>query len=392
MVVASITLLTVGGAGAAAFLLTREGAGGADFAIRTASAQVLDRAEQVLEKARREAAPPAPNGHRYVRRPEPSTVASGIVAPPVTAPPPAVKAQRAVVIDARSGEILWGLNAEQAAPNASTTKILTALTVLRYSAPGDVVTVDAEATGAGEREINLVPGEQRSVTELLGSMLVGSANDSSVALAKHVGGGSVAAFAQLANGLARRLGARSTNMVTPNGLDAPGHVFSAYDLAVLARVGLADPVFRQWVSTLQYQIPPAPGQQWARVATNKNRLLKIYPGASGVKTGQTNPAGNCLVGAAQRDGREFIAVSLHSGDPTGDDVALLDWAFANYQSLNPVRAGQRFRTGGGETVRASAPLWVSVPLASSGGVRVVATPSRIEARYDGRLVGSVPTA
>jgi D-alanyl-D-alanine carboxypeptidase (penicillin-binding protein 5/6) len=240
--------------------------------------------------------------------------------------PPHVLATRAVVIDADTGAVLWGLREHEPAPMASTVKILTALVTLRLATATDVVTVDAEMAGVGEREIYLEPGEQVRVGDLLAAMLVGSANDAALALAKHVGG-SKDGYARVANWLAARLGARDTHVTNPHGLDEPGNVMSAYDLAILARAGLADPVFTALVRTVEYPLQ-WPGHPYPRIALNKNKVLTEYPGGIGVKTGGTKQAGNCLVGAATRHGRTFVAVALKSANPTQDIFTMLDWAFA----------------------------------------------------------------
>lgn len=332
-------------------------------------------------------APPRANGHAYVERPEPATMPSGVLIPAAATPPPPVLAKRAVVMDAATGGVLWGRDADLPAPMASTVKILTALTTLRFTDPSEIATVTEEAAGVGEREINLAPGEQIDVSTLLGAMLVGSANDAAAALGLEVGG-TMEGYSAVANWVAHRLGARNTSVANPHGLDQPGHVTSAYDLAVLARAGLSDPTFAQWVRTPEYAVP-WPGHPGPRVATSHNKLLRTYPGAIGVKTGMTNGAGNCLVGAATRDGRTFIVASMSSGNPTADDMALLDWAFANYTSVKAVAAGQSVTDADGTAREAVSDLVATVPAASAQAVTVRFHEGRLQALLGDQVVSEV---
>lgn len=332
-------------------------------------------------------APARANGHAYVERPEPATMASGIQIPAAEAPPPAVTAKRAIVLDAATGGVLWAYNADQPAPMASTVKILTALTVLRFTDPGEVVTVTQQAANVGEREIYLAPGEQMDVSTLLGAMLVGSANDAAAALGLEVGG-TMEGYSAVANWVAKRLGAANTTVANPHGLDQPGHVMSAYDLAVLTRAGLSDPTFAQWVRTPEYAVP-WPGHPGPRVATSHNKLLRQYSGAIGVKTGMTNGAGNSLVGAATRDGRTFIVVAMSSQNPTGENTALLDWAFAHYSSVKALAAGETVADPDGIERAAVSDLVATVPTASAPGVSVRFQDGRLQALLAGQVVSEV---
>lgn len=334
-----------------------------------------------------QSAPVRANGHAYVERPEPATMPSSLTIPAAPAPPPAVTAKRAVVLDAATGAVLWGLAADEPAPMASTVKILTALTVLRFTDPGAPVTVTEEAAAVGEREIYLAPGEQMDVSTLLGAMLVGSANDAAAALGLHVGG-TMDGYSAVANWLALRLGALNTHVANPHGLDQPGHVTSAHDLAILARAGLADPTFAQWVRTPQFDVA-WPGHPGSRVATSHNKLLRTYPGAIGVKTGMTNGAGNCLVGAATRDGRTFIVVSMSSQNPTADDTALLDWAFANYTTVKVVAADESLTDEDGVEREPVTDLLATVPTTSAASLSARYREGRIQAVLDGQVVSEV---
>lgn len=324
-------------------------------------------------------------GRSWQPRPVPEPPAGEIVrsAAPL---PPDLSAERFVVIDADSGAVLAGHNEHQQAAMASTIKVLTALSVLRATETDEIVTVDATADAVGERGLWLAEGEQHSVHDLLGGMLVGSANDAATALAVHVGG-SVAGWADYTNWLARRLGARNTNVVNPHGLDADGHVSSAYDLAVLARAGLSDPVFADWVLTKEHKVP-WPGMEYPRVARNKNKLLENYPGALGIKTGGTNKAGPSLVSGAEREGERYVVVVLKSWNPSGESAALLDWAFANHMRVEVVPAGSLVEAKDGDYVAAEA-MSVTVPNEQAGAVTTRVRDGRIEAVLGDEVLGSV---
>lgn len=316
-------------------------------------------------------------------RPVPEVALATDAAPAAAEAPPPITAKRAVVMDATTGTVLWAANAHEPAAVASTIKILTALTVRRFAGEAEVVTVTDAAAGVGEREIYLAPGEQWSVQDLLAAMLVGSANDAAAALAHHVGG-SDGGFGTLATWVAADLGARGTHVVNPHGLDQDGQVSTAYDLAVLTRAALTDPLLAQLVATPEIPFP-WPGHEGPRVATNKNKLLRGFPGGMGVKTGGTAKAGNCLVGAAERQGQRFIAVALSSQDPTADNMAMLEWAFRNHRTVELLDAGDEV-DGSGR--RVSAPLVATVPVGSEGSVEVEVDDDAVHAVLDDRRLAS----
>ncbi|MDA8235560.1 MAG: D-alanyl-D-alanine carboxypeptidase, partial [Clostridia bacterium] len=189
--------------------------------------------------------------------------------------------------------------------------------------------VSETAAVTGEAAIWLETGERLTVEQLVYAVMLYSANDASVALAEHVGG-TEKDFVQMMNEKARAIGAKDSHYVNPHGLYDPQHYSTAYDLALLARYGMEKvPKFREVVSTWREQIPWA-GHPWDRVLYNRNKLLKQYQGADGVKTGYTREAGRCLVGSATRDGQQLVAVVLDSPDMFGEVAALLDYGFANY--------------------------------------------------------------
>ncbi|MDQ0286988.1 D-alanyl-D-alanine carboxypeptidase (penicillin-binding protein 5/6) [Desulfofundulus luciae] len=264
-------------------------------------------------------------------------------------------------MDARNGQVLYQKNASSPMYPASTTKILTAIIALEHSRLDEVVTVPREATRVEGSAIGLQEGERLTMEDLLYALLLASANDAAVAIAEHVAG-SVPAFAALMNEKARSIGARSSNFQNPSGLPDPRHYTTAYDLALIARYAMHNPVFRTIVSTRFKQIhrPDAdrskgPPQEhlW-----NHNRLLSRYEGAIGVKTGYTIEAGQCLVAAAQRNDRELIAVILNSQGAAvySDARALLDYGFSAFKPVQLAEKGEKVSsfsvTGGAEKVEA----------------------------------------
>ena len=277
----------------------------------------------------------------------PSPFPTALATPSPSTEPPTLHAASAALIDVDSGQVLFQQAGRAHRPIASLTKIMTALLVLQRSDPQEPVVVGADAAvprqTVGVSQLGLREGERITVEELLYALLLQSANDAAVALADHVAG-SVDAFVAAMDARARRMGLRDTRFASPNGLDDAGYS-SAIDLARLTRVALRQPLFAKVVATKFHDIP-GPGRGVRRVQ-NRNVLLWLYPGASGVKTGYTSAAGFCVVAAAERDGLRLVAVVLgEPGEPFSDAAALLDFGFTSFEH----RALVTGRTGMG-TVR-----------------------------------------
>lgn len=259
---------------------------------------------------------------------------------PAAVAPPVIAARSAILMDPDTLQVLYEKNADEPRPNASTTKILTAIIALENCSLSDQVLISKRAATTPEQSIWLQEGETLTVEQLLYAVLLRSANDASVALAEHVAG-SVEAFAELMNKRAAEMGATGSNFVTPSGLHDQNHYTTARDLALIASFCLENQVFRKIIVTESYELPPSPGNTWARVATNHNRLLGIYPYAIGIKTGYTVPAGMCLVGAAEKDGRNLVSVVLNGGEGYFQDSAtLLGYGFESFTEVIYARAGE----------------------------------------------------
>lgn len=247
---------------------------------------------------------------------------------------PAVNAKSAILMEASSGRVLGELNADEALPPASVTKIMTLLLVMEAIDAGqialdDLVTVSANAASMGGSQIYLKEGEQMRVDDLVKSVTVASANDAAVALAEHIAG-SEAVFVARMNERAAELGMANTHFENTNGLDdtVTAHLTSARDIAIMSRALIAHPKILEysgiWMDTVR---------EGAFGLTNTNRLIRFYRGATGLKTGSTSRAGFCISATAERDGMHLIAVIM--GAPTRDirnDAAktLLDWGFSTY--------------------------------------------------------------
>jgi serine-type D-Ala-D-Ala carboxypeptidase (penicillin-binding protein 5/6) len=233
--------------------------------------------------------------------------------------PTGVTCTACLVVD-DTGHVLFARNASTMLPNASTTKMTTALLVVAEADPAEDVVVSASAAATGGGGLDLHAGEIFSVEALLYALLLDSSNDAAVALAEHVAG-SQGAFVDEMNDLAAELGATDTNYVTAHGLDMPGHGSSARDLALIAGELLDDPLLADIVATTDAQID---GPAGLIPIENRNVLLEGYAGLTGVKTGFTAGAGNVLVAAAERDGRTLISVAMDSVDAFADSRVLLD--------------------------------------------------------------------
>lgn len=252
---------------------------------------------------------------------------------------PYIDATAALVMEAGSGRVLYSKNPTVRKSIASTTKIMTAIIALEKGDPEDVVTISCKAAGTWGSSLNLGAGQKYTLLELLYGMLMNSGNDAAVAIAEHIGG-SVEAFADMMNSKARELGAANTVYVTPHGLDAPGQYSTAYDLAIITRYALKNPIFARIVATNRSSIP-------GRQLYNTNELLELYPGADGVKTGYTGQAGRCLVASATRNGMRIISVVL--GSPTRYRRAeasrmILDYGFNNYAMHTMIKTGGGFKS------------------------------------------------
>ncbi len=233
----------------------------------------------------------------------------------------------AVVIEQSTRRVLYSEDMNVKCYPASTTKVLTALIALNSLELDRVVTVPKEAEGVEGSSIYLRKGDKISVRDLLYGLMLRSGNDAATALAIE-SAGSVENFALLMNETAVSLGAFNSNFVNPHGLHDDNHFTTAYDLALITAAAYENPEFVKIASTLQVKIMI---NDEAHYIANKNKLLKLYDGANGVKTGYTKKSGRCLVGGAQRDGMQLISVVLNYGDMWNDTIRMLNYGFENFE-------------------------------------------------------------
>ncbi|MCT4621437.1 MAG: D-alanyl-D-alanine carboxypeptidase [Marinisporobacter sp.] len=260
--------------------------------------------------------------------------------------PPPITAPSGILMDAATGDVLYNKDAYTKMYPASTTKIMTALLVLENANLKDQVIIDEDTPFTEGTRIYVIEDEELTVEQLLYALLIESANDAAIALAKHVSG-SVEEFAKLMNKRAKELGAKNTHFVNPNGLPDDDHYTTAYDLAMIAKYAMTIPKFREIVKTVRYQIPPTNKQVETRYFKNKNRFLWssnkiLYKGkwipikydiVEGVKTGYTSIARQCLVAFATKDNHSVISVILKAEGTNlwVDSRTLIDYGFENFK-------------------------------------------------------------
>jgi len=265
-----------------------------------------------------------------------------VAAQPATELPFNIQAKAALLMDYETGTVLYEKNAHQKLPVASITKIMTLLLAMEAIEEGrlkldDPVHVSPYAASMGGSTVFLEAGETFPVSTILESIIVASANDGSVALAEKIYG-SHELFVQKMNERAQQLGMKNTNFVNCTGLPAENHYTTAYDVALMSRELLKHPLFFKWSTIwLDYM------RDGKTMLVNTNRLIRFYEGCDGIKTGYTQEAGHCISATAKRGNLRLIAVIL--GAPTSqirfnEARKLLDYGFANYESIMVVRKGQ----------------------------------------------------
>lgn len=320
--------------------------------------------------------------------------------------PVSVSARSAIVIEADSGRVVFEKDADTRRPMASTTKIMTALVALEAGDTARQVSVAGEAVGVEGSSVYLQTGDRLSLDDLVWALMLESANDAAAAIAIEVGG-TVEGFAAMMNEKAAELGLENTHFTNPHGLDNEQHFTTARDLAKLAAHALSDPRFREIVSTYRHSISVGDD---TRFLLNHNKLLKLYDGAIGVKTGYTRRSGRCLVSAAERNGVRLVAVTLDAPDDWNDHRALLDCGFGALEARELIKPGESVFIQpcigcekGEITLSNHDGLTVCVPVGTAEVTRRIILPhylwapvcegdkvGRILFEADGRLLGEVP--
>lgn len=257
--------------------------------------------------------------------------------------PSELYAQSAVLIDGESGRVLFSKNGTEPMANASTTKIMTCILVLEYGTMTDVVTASANAASQPKVHLGVSEGDQFILRDLLYSLMLESHNDSAVMIAEHIAG-SVEEFTALMNRKAVEIGCTDTYFITPNGLDATDeesfHHTTANDLALIMQYCISESYrmeeFLEITGTASYYFQNV-AQTSSYSCTNHNSLLTMMPEAISGKTGYTNDAGYCYVGAIESEGRSYIVALLACGWPSNstykwsDAKALFQYGMEEYQ-------------------------------------------------------------
>ncbi|MBR5817905.1 MAG: D-alanyl-D-alanine carboxypeptidase [Clostridia bacterium] len=243
-----------------------------------------------------------------------------------------ISAKSVVLLEAKTGQVLYEDNPSEKLPPASITKVMSLLLVMEAIDRGDmsledVITASEHAASMGGSQIWLEPGETMTVDELLKATVIASANDATVALGEAIAG-SEEGFVAMMNQKAKSLGMNNTHFVNCTGLDAEGHLTTAYDIAIMSCELIKHPLIKNystvWMDSLR-------GGESELVNTNK--LIRYYSGATGLKTGTTSGAGYCVSATAERDGMELVAVVMGgstSAERFNGAKKLLDYGFANY--------------------------------------------------------------
>ncbi len=241
-------------------------------------------------------------------------------------------AKASILINGDTGEVIYKNNENMQLSMASTTKIMTSLLLCEYGHFEETVTVTKEMVAVEGTSMGLLPDDTVSLHDLLYGMLLASGNDAANTTAIVISG-SVVNFVELMNKRAMEIGMKNTHFATPSGLDDNTHYSTAYDMALLAKTALQNKKFAEACSAksanLCYGNPP-----YNRTLKNHNRLLNMYEGCIGVKTGFTKKSGRCLVSAAKQGNKFLIAVTLNDKNDWQDHIALFDYGFSVLKEKN----------------------------------------------------------
>ncbi|MCL1936388.1 MAG: D-alanyl-D-alanine carboxypeptidase [Defluviitaleaceae bacterium] len=249
-----------------------------------------------------------------------------------------VEAHGAILIDEKSGRVLWGKNEEEQLAMASTTKIMTAIVAIENGNMDDIIKISKRATRSPKVKMNLSVDEEIKLEYLMYALMLQSFNDSAVAIAEHIGG-SVEDFCKMMTQKAKEIGAYNTSFETPSGLDSENHYSTAHDMAIIAKYALENSEFVKIINTRNLEVK---SNKRTYSLMNKNKLLDLMPGAKGVKTGFTGKAGHCFVGAVERESISLISVVLGSGWGNNkkqkwiDTKKILDFGFENFRYMDVI--------------------------------------------------------
>lgn len=256
--------------------------------------------------------------------------------------PENISSEAYAVLETGSNRLLYSKNKDEKLPMASTTKVMTAIIALEKGNLNDVIEIKKEYTGIEGTSIYLAEGEKLSLEDLLHGLMLVSGNDAAVAIAHHIGG-SIEGFAKIMNKKAKELGMNNTNFKNPNGLPDEEHYTTAYDFSLLASYAMKNENFVKIINDKKWSMSYK-GKENGRTIYNKNKLLKNYEGANGVKTGFTKKAGKCFVFAAKRNNMQVVGVVLRSNNHYIDSTNLLNMAFNEFTLKKIIEKDEYIKT------------------------------------------------
>jgi D-alanyl-D-alanine carboxypeptidase (penicillin-binding protein 5/6) len=323
----------------------------------------------------------------------------------VTAMAMAESAECACVINALTGEVVFSKNPDMRHSMASTTKIMTAVIALERSGADEIVTVSDVAAAKEGSSAYLSGGDEIKMSDLLYGLMLNSGNDAAAAVAEHIAGGE-SEFADLMNEKAAEIGLSNTHFSNPSGLDDDEHYTTARDMANLAAYAMKNEKFREIVSAPTHKAVISNTGN-TLYFSNHNKMIELYDGATGIKTGYTKKTGRCLVSSAKRDNMEFIAVTLNSPNDWNEHAAMLDYAFSLYYPRSVVEKNSRMKCAdiNGKRYFFSAADSFFVPMKKDGSSNCEAIihmaqninapinkgekAGYVEIKYNGKNIGSV---
>ena len=257
---------------------------------------------------------------------QPADTQQQLTAPTV----PEISAVNAVVIELKTGRVLYEKNAHQKAYPASITKIMTALLAIESGDLDRKVKISKNASGIEGSSIYLVPGEEISLRDLLYGLMLRSGNDSAVAIAESVSG-KTEDFVVKMNERAEQIGALNTRFINPSGLFKENHYTTAYDMAIIAKEAMQYPEFKEIARAKSHEADRELGRY--RHFYNKNKVVFEYEGGTGIKIGFTKASGRTLVASSERNGMELICVVMNAPDWFNDSYKLMDYVYDTFEMV-----------------------------------------------------------
>ncbi|MGI6732069.1 MAG: D-alanyl-D-alanine carboxypeptidase family protein [Anaerovoracaceae bacterium] len=252
------------------------------------------------------------------------------------ASPPSISAQCAILVEAKSGRVLYEKNPDQKVYPASTTKIMTALLALEEGNPDEKVKVSNNAVGVEGSSIYLEKDEIIPLKDLIYGLMLRSGNDAAIAISEEIAG-SVEDFVSLMNERAKEMGAENTHFMNPNGLHHDEHYTTARDMAKISIEAMKNPQFKEVAAAKVWTADRGEGKY--NYFYNKNKVVYQYEGGTGIKIGYTKAAGRTLVASSEKDGMELICVVMNAPNWFQDTYNLMDYVYNLYETVRIAQGG-----------------------------------------------------